>query len=151
MKIKKQFLNIAATLSLFLMLGTAAAAQTTRQMTVTVPFDFSVGKTELPAGKYTLYHLSNNRGDEFLLRDADGRAKVVFNAQLMQAGESRVGGRLEFRRYDDKYFLGSVWTADGNIGRELRQSSLERETAGDASRGLATKSVKPEVVTIRTL
>lgn len=150
MKIKKQFLNIAATLSLFLVLGTAAAAQTTRQMTVTIPFEFSVGKTALPAGTYTLYRTSTNRGDEFLLRNADGHAKVVFNAQQVQAAESQAVARLEFRRYDDKYFLASIWAGGSSIGRELLQSSQERETARDITQRLTQKSVQPEIVSIRT-
>lgn len=147
---KKQLLSIAATLSLFLMLGVAAAAQMTRQMTVTIPFAFSVGKTALPAGTYTVYRTSSHSDDAFVLRDAEGRAKVVFNGRQVQSGESRSVGRLEFRRYDDKYFLASVWPEGGNIGRELQQSSLERETAKGATRNLAQKGVQPAVVTITT-
>lgn len=142
---KKQLLSIAATLSLLLMLSVAAAAQTTRQMTVTIPFAFSVGKTALPSGTYTVYRTSTHSGDGFLLRDADGRAKVVFNGQQIQSGKSQAVGRLEFRRYDDKYFLARVWAEGSNIGRELHQSSLERQTAKDASRHLAQKGSQPAV------
>jgi len=147
---KKQLLQIAAILSLCLMLGGVATAQMTRQMTVTVPFAFYVGKTALPAGTYTVYGTGTHTGDGFLMRDADGQAKVVFNGQQVQSGGSRSVARLEFRRYSDKYFLARVWAAGSNIGRELQQSSLERETAQGDARNLAQEVVKPEVITVTT-
>jgi hypothetical protein len=145
---KKQLLPIAATLSLFLMLSVAAAAQTTREMNVTVPFAFNVGKTALPAGTYTVYRTSTHTGDGFLLRDANGQPKVVFNAQQAQSAGAQGESRLEFRRYDDKYFLARVWAAGNDIGRELRPTRLERELAKEATRHLAQKDVKLEAVTV---
>lgn len=147
---KKQLLPIAATLSLFLMLGVAAAAQTTREMTITVPFNFYVGKTVLPAGTYTVYRTSTNSGDGFLLRDANNQPKLVFNARQAQSAGAPEESRLEFRRYDDQYFLARFWTAGNNIGRELQPTRLERELGKQATRHLAQKGVKPEIVTVTT-
>jgi hypothetical protein len=147
---KKQFLHIATALSLCLMLGIAANAQMTRQMTVTVPFAFYVGKTALPAGTYTVYGTSTNTGDGFLLRDAEGQVKATFNAQPVQSGESRSAARLEFRRYSNKYFLSRVWAEGNNIGRELQQSRLERETAQVDARHLPQEGGKPDVITVTT-
>jgi hypothetical protein len=149
-EVKKHLLHIATTLSLCLMLGAAAAAQMTRQMTVTVPFDFYVGKTALPAGTYSVYATSTHTGAGFLLRGADGHAKVVFNTQQVQSGESSSIARLEFRRYSDKYFLARVWAGGSDIGRELEQSRLERETAQSATRNLAHKDVKTEFISVTT-
>lgn len=145
---KKQLFHIAASLSLFLMLGVTAAAQTTRAMTVTIPFDFYVGKTALPAGTYTVYRTSTSSGNGFLLRAADRQAKVIFNAQEVQSAGTPTASKLVFRRYEDKYFLAHFWAAGNNIGRELQQSGLERELAKETTRHLAQKGVKPEVVTV---
>lgn len=150
MKIKKQFLNIAVMLSLFLALGGAAAAQMTKQMTVTIPFAFSVGNKSLPAGTYNLYRTSTTTGDGFLLRKLDDSAKVFFNAQQVLEGEAGADRRLEFRRYEDKYFLASVWAEGGKSGREVLQSSLERKTMRDTALRQSMKIVQPEIVTIRT-
>ena len=147
---KKQLLHIATTLSLCLLLGSAATAQMTRQMTVNIPFAFYVGKTALPAGTYTVYGTSTHTGDGFLLRDTEGQVKVVFNGQQVQSEEPQAVARLEFRCYGDKYFLARVWAAGNNIGRELQQSRLERETAQGDARHLAQKDVKPEVITVTT-
>jgi hypothetical protein len=145
---RKQFLHIAATLSLLLMLGVAANAQTTKQMTITVPFAFNVGEKELPAGTYNVYTTGTVSNDGFLLRSDDGRNKVVFNGHQTQSLKIRSKSRLEFRRYDEKYFLGGVWSAGNNIGRELRQSRSERKLAKQANRHLAQNAVKPEIVTV---
>ena len=143
---KKQLLQIATTLSLCLLLGIAATAQMTRQMTVNIPFAFYVGKTALPAGTYTVYGTSTHTGEGFLLRDADGQVKAVFNASQVQSEEARSDARLEFRSYGDKHFLARVWAAGNNLGRELQQSQLERETAQADARHAAQKDVKPEVI-----
>ncbi len=145
---KKHLLHIIASLSLCLMLGVVATAQMTRQMTITVPFDFYVGKTALPAGTYNVYATSTRTGAGFLLRGAEGNAKVVFNTQQVQSGKSGSVARLEFRRYSDKYFLARVWAEGNDIGRELEQSRLERETAKGAARDLAQKEVKTEVISV---
>jgi hypothetical protein len=146
---KKQLLHMATALSLCLMLGVAATAQMTRQMTLTVPFDFYVGKTALPAGTYTVYSTGTKAGDGFLLRGAGGHLSVAFNAQQVQSGKAQSVARLEFRRYSDKYFLASVWAEGNNIGRELQKSGLERETVRNVQRDLAKKDVTPEVVTLK--
>jgi hypothetical protein len=119
-------------------------------MTATVPFAFYVGKAGLPAGTYTVYGTSTNTGDGFLLRDADGHVKAVFNAQQVQSGDVRSAACLEFRRYGDNYFLARVWAAGSNIGRELQQSQLERETAQGDARNLAQRGAKPEVILVTT-
>lgn len=146
---KKQLFHTAAALSLFLMLGVAAAsAQTTRVMTVTIPFEFYVGKTALPAGTYTVYGTSTYGGGGFLLGDADRQAKVVFNTQQAQTAEARTNHRLEFRRYEDTYFLARIWAAGNKIGRELQPTRFERELVKEVTRHLAQKGAEPEVVTI---
>jgi hypothetical protein len=144
---KKQLLHIATTLSLCLMLGIAATAQITRQMTVTIPFAFYVGKTALPAGTYTLYATGTHTGESFLLRTADGQTNVAFNTQQVQSGESQLSGRLEFRQHNGKHFLARVWSAGNNIGHELQLSQLERETAQRDARPAAPKGGKLEVIT----
>ena len=146
---RKHFLHIAAALTILFVVGITASAQTTKKMTVTVPFDFYVGKTALPAGTYTVYGTSTTSGDGFLLADNGGsHTKVLLNGQQVHAKNSRSVARLEFRRYDDKYFLARVWSAGSNIGRELKRSRLERDTAKSAERNIARKDVKTEFITV---
>ena len=145
---KKQLFQIAATLTILATLGLTASAQLTRKLTVTVPFDFYVGKTVLPAGTYVVYGTTLQSGDGFLLADGDGQRKVFFHARTVQAGTVRESSRIDFRRYDDKYFLAGMWSAGTNLGRELQQSDFERDAAKDADKNVAQKDSKPEIVTI---
>ncbi len=80
MQMRKHLLHIAATLTILVAVGITASAQITRKMTVTVPFDFHIGKTALPAGTYTVYDTSTQSGDGFLMADNDGGPRVFFMA-----------------------------------------------------------------------
>jgi hypothetical protein len=145
---KKLILHIVTTLSLCLMLGVAVNAQSTREMTITIPFDFHVGKKVLPAGTYTVYKTSAHSGDGFLLRDKDGDVQIYIHTQQVQTSEVQSHSRLEFRRYSDKYFLARFWSAGNNIGRVLQKSRLEREAAKDDARHLTQTDVRSEIVTV---
>lgn len=145
---KKYIYHIAAVLSLFVMLGVAAKAQVSREMTITIPFNFYVGKTALPAGEYTVYRTASNSGDAFLLRDASGRAVILFNAQQIQSTRTHRESALDFRRYDDKSFLACVWTAGNEAGRELKPTRMEREAAQQTRNRVAQNRVTPEVITV---
>ncbi len=150
MRMRTRLLSFAATFSLLVMLAAAAAAQTTRQLTVKIPFDFSVGKKALPAGNYSVYRMSTSSGETFLLRSVDGSARVVFNAHQIRSKESNSPARVEFRQYGDQYFLAQVWTQGSDIGRELKRSSRERKTARGATPGVARAPEQGVVVVSST-
>ncbi len=141
---KKQILHIAAALSLFLMLGASAAAQTSREMTVNIPFDFYVGKTELPAGSYTIYRTSATSGYGFILRSDDLKNTVMFNARVIRTAES--GSRIEFRRNNDRYFLSRI--RGGRNGYELQTARIEGVLSGDISHRLTKQAGKSDIVTV---
>lgn len=126
----KQFLSGVALLSLFLVLmAISAVARTPHQMTVAIPFAFTIGETTLPAGTYTVDRPNANTVNVFSICDANHQTQMVFNTHTIEADGLSAAMRLEFRRYGDQYFLGQVWAGNGNIGHELAQSSLERELA----------------------
>ena len=93
---------------------------------------------------------STSTGDGFLLRDSEGDLKAVFSGQQIQSDGTSSAARLEFRRYNDNYFLARVWAAGSNIGRELQQTKFERQTAQGDSRHLAKTGAKTEYVTLTT-
>ena len=123
---KKHLFNVAAILGLFVMLTVvSASAQTAKQLSASVPFNFTVGQKTLPAGKYTIYRTSVNTTDGFLMRDEHGRVAVVFKTHAVQGLENLEKGRLEFRRLGDRYFLARFWVDGDDAGRELEQLTLE--------------------------
>jgi hypothetical protein len=144
----KKFLNIAMTLTLLAVFVATASAQMTRKMSVTVPFDFYVGKTALKAGTYTIYGTSSATGNGFQVTDANGHLKAVFDGQQVQSSKAGSVSKLEFRRYNEKYFLGRVWSTGSDIGRELLESKVERDAAKKVGLTVASADTRPEFVTV---
>jgi hypothetical protein len=143
---KKKFLSFAMLASLFLtLMAISAAAQTLQPMTVTIPFDFTVGTTTLPAGTYTIDRTSVNTTEVFSIYDTDHQTQVVFNTHTVEAEALSAASRLQFRRHGDQYFLGQVWSGSGPIGHELSQSSLEHELAKDIK---PQKGGKTEIIPV---
>ena len=118
---KRFFFSVAVVL----VLTVVSASAQTRPLSAHVPFDFTVGQTKLPAGKYIISRTSVNSSDGFLLRDERGHVLVVFNTHAVPGLEQSAEGRLEFRRLGDQYFLARFWTAGDQAGRELEQITLE--------------------------
>jgi hypothetical protein len=116
-------------LSVLTMLATVSAhAQSGKQFTVTIPFDFSVGGKDLSAGQYRVGPATQTSGEGLVLRRTDGRAGVFVLSSRIQTEAAQQESKLVFRRYGNQYFLGEVWTSGRNIGRELPSSRKERAT-----------------------
>ena len=65
---------------MLIMLAVSAHAQTSsvQRMTATIPFEFSVGKTTLPAGKYTITVLNPTSDRKPLqIRSVNGRSSAI--------------------------------------------------------------------------
>ena len=135
---KRYFFSVAVVLALTVV---SASAQT-RPLSAHVPFDFTVGQTKLPAGKYIISRTSVNSSDGFFLRDERGHVAVVFNTHAVPALEQSPEGRLEFRRLGDQYFLARFWVSGDDAGRELEQLTLELRIP----KGPALQDVSAEVL-----
>ena len=145
---KEKFFSFAMLSGLFLtLLAISVVARTPEEVTITIPFDFTVGQTTLPAGTYTIDRTSANTTEVFSICAADRQIKLVFNTHIVEAEELSAVMRLEFRQYGDRYFLGQMWLGS-NSGHELSQSSLERELAKEIKLHPAQKSGKTEVIPI---
>ena len=113
------------------LVGVLAALGATAQagdVKATVPFEFSVNNTALPAGEYTLSTIGASAA--VLVRGYRSSALALSNAM-----EDPKGGtpRLVFHRYGTRYVLREIWT-DGTSGRQLPPSRAEHETAGESAR-----------------
>ena len=122
---------------LFLMLcllvvggGVVANAQidSGTRIQVNVPFDFAVGNTTLPAGKYEIRGLDDHAPNVLELRSANGRTTVVFDAESAQTRGDQIESKNEliFNKFGDRYFLSQVWVAGSSFGNELPKSRMEK-------------------------
>ena len=104
--------------------GVGVQAQAPSRVEVSIPFEFSAGKTTLKPGVYTIKRMSGNLVS---LKSVDNKSSVVLNAPVnLSSTDPEATERLIFNKYGDQYFLAQIWlTADS--GRELlRQKKTEQ-------------------------
>jgi hypothetical protein len=106
-----------------------ARAKQSDEMTMTIPFAFTVGDTTLPAGTYRVRRTSATTGT-YLISNADGEiaAAVTSPARVQERDEARA--KLVFHIYGGEYFLSQIWLPTSFSGTELATSRRERRLAG---------------------
>jgi hypothetical protein len=133
---KRNLFGILTTLTLALLISVPLSAQTIA--TANVPFDFTVGQTQLPAGTYDISPLAHGA---IVIRDGKTAKSVM---SVFRWEDARKGGddttKLVFHKYGDKYFLSQVARGNGNGVMQLPTSKLEEEVR-IASSGAPQKAV----------
>jgi len=132
---KRNHMMTLFTLTLSVLISVLSSAQTI--VRATVPFNFTVGRTEMPAGNYDISPLTDST---IVIRDSKTASAVVdlFRREQDRNGDNRP--KLVFHRYGDKYFLSQVLRGHGGAVMQLPTSKLEEE-AQIASRGIPQKAV----------
>ena len=102
------------------------------EATATIPFEFTVQNTTLPAGDYTMSAASSSH-DVMFIRNVETRKAILVLApsavtEYKGAQDKNV---VLFHRIGDRYFLAEVKTdaVRGHVG----PSKLERELAAEGS------------------
>lgn len=119
---KGNFFGILTTMTMALLISIPLSAQTIAR--VTVPFDFTVGQTQMSAGTYEINPIAH---DAIVVRDTKEAksALSVIRSERSRNGDS--GTKLVFNRYGDKYFLSQVSRGFGGGVMRLPTSNLEKE------------------------
>ena len=120
----------ARTLTLILMLLAATvfvSAEERPYLHANIPFAFSVGNVDLPAGSYvvSLYPVS---GAIRITETASGKSATIPTMRAQQLDAS-VQTKLVFHRVNGRYFLTQLWEVGNNDYRRLQPGKLERELA----------------------
>ncbi|MBI1353455.1 MAG: hypothetical protein GC160_03850 [Acidobacteria bacterium] len=101
-----------------------ANAQIITNIDADIPFQFVVGDTTLPAGKYII----EPRGEEEIaVVSNNGRTTVMHTCIRAVAHSEPDKTELIFRRYGNHEFLYKVFLGGESNGLELTQSKLEHE------------------------
>ena len=118
--------NLIRVLTIGTLLLLASIPNTFAQTTVraTVPFPFMVGKTEVPAGTYTINSTSQN---VIAIRDLETGRSVLSLINPGRPGSNDSTPKLVFNKYGNKYFLSQVSRGLGSNVMELTPSKLEKE------------------------
>ena len=108
--------RIVAILGIFLAFAVTGYAQAPSKVEVNIPFEFSAGKTTLPAGIYSIKRMS---GNNVTLRSKDGHSSVILNAPVTDtSSDPNAVERIVFEKYGDQYALSQIWLT-ANTGREI--------------------------------
>src|ERR1044072_1882593 len=105
-----------AILGILLTFAVAGHAQAPSKVEVNIPFEFSAGKTTLPAGVYSIKRMSGNK---VTLRSEDRKSSVILNAPVTNSSSDPNAVELiVFERYGDQFALAQIWlTAES--GRQI--------------------------------
>lgn len=111
-------------------LATNAKAQTagSQTMRANVPFAFTVGDKNLPAGVYTVRVINPNSDRKALqIRSQDGRVSAITQTVSINAKLDN-NARLVFRRYGDRYFFAQAQIAGDTTSLVASRTRAERAT-----------------------
>jgi hypothetical protein len=118
---------IVVTLSFLVIAGRASAyAQVTDTIEANIPFDFTVGKMNLPAGKYTIKRLDSISEGVMEIRGADGHLARVFITESAQAARDPHRTEMIFDRAGDRLFLSEIFEQGNRFGVEVPKSRAEK-------------------------
>ena len=114
---KQQTYRLVAILGIFLAFAVVSVrAQAPSKVEVNIPFEFSAGKTTLPAGVYTIKRLS---GNNVTLRSEDGKSSAILNAPVTNnSTDPNAVERLVFERYGEQFALSQIWLK-ADTGRQV--------------------------------
>jgi hypothetical protein len=122
---KRTMMKLTAALALAVTFGIATAnAQTNSNLRADVPFNFTVGKTALPAGDCAVVIADKVAR----IACSDDRVGIVGQEARNDAPAT---AKLVFHKYGDRYFLAEVWT--DSKGLILTESPAEKEMRASAA------------------
>jgi hypothetical protein len=113
-----------------------------RDMKITIPFEFHAGDKLLPPGRYDIQEI----GSCIVFREADS-GNAVLLVQTNGAESLKEHARsLDFRRYGNSYFLNNIWNREPTVGRQYAPTSREKRLAKSLLTPVQTASVDAERV-----
>jgi hypothetical protein len=132
-----------AFLSLLVTVGAQAQLPGTA-IRASIPFEFVVRGTTLPAGEYEIRRISDEPSGLILRKINNKHDHVMFETEPFEGKRIARHSALVFNRYGDSYFLSEVVTAGEQTGRELAPSQSERRLR----REMVKNQVEPATVTV---
>jgi hypothetical protein len=104
-----------------------AHAQIVGDLEANIPFQFHVGDTKLPAGKYVIHMLDQTDLTVMEISGADGSTSALFGVRYAEAKSAPAKGELIFNKYGDRYFLARVFDEGSPSGATVDKSRYEKQ------------------------
>jgi hypothetical protein len=120
-----------ALIGVFGLAAPAAQAQNRDDIVVTMPSNFVVGDTTLPAGKYTLRRISDDPADGLYLANFEHHASVIVHPIEIEDAPSNKP-TVSFQRVGGELFLNRIQTADRVYNLPVSRTQIMRASAQPA-------------------
>ena len=130
--------RITSTLALFVASLFITAGVWAQAVKATVPFDFTIDNTTVPAGTYII---SSTSSDHDVLRISDQKHVHLLTTAIMDSGNAAKGNVLVFHKYGDTYFLSQVARGSGETVIQLAISKQENEAQIQNARSVSAEEV----------
>jgi hypothetical protein len=135
---KRNFIIIAA-FAFVLGLGSATASAQGQILRAEIPFEFTVGKTTLPAGEYIVKLPETGGARVVSFKKADGEDFGMAMTNEVDSKDTGIANGLVFVKSGDKYILHQVHTT----GREIGQEVVKTRRLAGAELARKTVALKP--------
>lgn len=143
---KRFFYMLLAVVILAGVLVTNVQAQSgsSQRIVANIPFTFTVGKTSLPAGKYTITVLNPTSDRRILqIRSANGRSSAIILTSSV-IGDVSEDSKLVFERDGDRYYFAQAQMA----GDSTSLAAVRAKTPAAVKPPMGTVAKKGMVVII---
>ena len=118
---KRSFIIIAAIAFVF-GIGSITASAQGQVLKADIPFEFTVGKTALPAGEY-IVKLPETAGAQIVsFKKADGEGYGMVMTNQVNSKDAEAANGLVFVKSGDRYFLYQVHTEGREVGQQVVKS-----------------------------
>ena len=112
----------------------SANGQSSKRVVANIPFEFTVGNNELPAGTYAVEPATSGSPAMKIVGRENAKSTIRLSSLLQRSTSEK--GKLVFHRYANRYFLVEIWSTGEREGRKLNKSNseraMERELASNA-------------------
>jgi len=105
---------------------TKADAQIVGDMEANIPFQFHVGNTKLPPGKYVIHVLDDSDLTMMEISSADGSTSALFQVRPAEASSTPAKSELIFNKYGNRYFLAQLFDEGNPSGSTVIESRYEK-------------------------
>lgn len=110
-------------------------AQLVGSLEADIPFQFHVGNTKLPPGKYTIRMLGDSELKIMEISSADESISALFEVRSAQAKSTPGKSELIFDKYGHRYFLERLFDESDPNGSAVVKSGYEERIGEAAAEG----------------
>jgi hypothetical protein len=124
-EILRGFTMLMLVVAVAFMTAVTSASGQSPTIVADIPFEFNVGDSALPAGRYRVRAVTSV-GNTLAFQNRQANKAAIRLTNSIEARKAPKEAKLVFHRYGQRYFLSEVWSSGEIAGRQLLKSRQER-------------------------